>query len=173
MASRRILRVDLTGEYQRKFDEIKKNFRYNTNAETIRALIDNFNPGINLIKVPIELIGEITKAMNPRTKKKYGIFTVEDFIKQAIISYRDKIQSEKGSLLDWEVRADLTESQRGIAIAFFELQSKNQKGLTLTEIAEFLRKEPRDIKEDLEYLLSVELVEKRYLGSDVPFYYAP
>ncbi|MFW9995334.1 MAG: hypothetical protein ACFFD4_25075, partial [Candidatus Odinarchaeota archaeon] len=167
--TRKILRVDLNEDYNQKFEKIKDNNRYKTDAATIRALIDQFRPGANQVKIAVELMAKIEEELkNPMVRTKYGIFNQDDFFVKAILYFFEKIKSEKGSLLEWDVRSELTESQRGIAIAFFELQSKNPSGLTSSVLAEFLGKEEKDLEYDLDYLLKSGLLEKH--GSK---YYAP
>jgi hypothetical protein len=172
--TRKILRTDLRGAYKQKFENIKAQQRFETDADTVRALIEHYDPSSNMIRIETELIGRIKEELeNPRTRIKYGLFKVEDFIAQAIITYIEKIRSERGSLLDWDVRSQLSESQREVAIAFFELQTKHPIGLTRVEVANFLQRTEKSLEADLEYLVRAGLLEKRFHKQKIHIYYAP
>ena len=166
---KKVLRVDLKDDYKERFEEIKEANKYNSDAALIRSLIDQFKLGIDQIRISTEMLEKIKQEVqNPLTRIKYGIFNVDDFVLRALINFFEKIDNERGSLLEWGVRSKLTETQREIGIAFFELQAKNASGLTKTILAEFLNKTENEIESDLMFLIKSGLVEKH--GD---YYYAP
>lgn len=166
---KKILRVDLKDDYKERFEKIKIENKYSSDAEVIRALIDQFKLGIDQVKVDVKILDKIRQELkNPLFQIKYGIFTPDEFIIRAIINFFNKIKEERGSILDWEVRSELSESQRGIAIAFFELQTKNPSGLSKKQISDFLNKDELEIENDISYLVKSGLLEHH--GT---LYYAP
>lgn len=167
---KKILRVDLKEDYKQRFDEIKEEKKYNSDAALVRDLIDQFKIGIDQIRIGSEILDKIRQEIqNPLVRMKYGIFSVDDFVLRSIINFFEKISTERGSLLEWDVRSQLSETQREIAIAFLELQAKNPSGITRKQIAEFLhKKEEEELEGDISFLTKSGLLEKHGL-----LYYAP
>ena len=166
---KKVLRVDLKEDYKQRFDEIKEERNYSSDAAVVRDLIDQFKMGIDQIRIGSEILDKIRQELqNPLVRMNYGIFSVDDFVLRALISFFEKIASEKGSLLEWDVRSRLSENQRDIAIAFLELQTKNPTGITKKQIAEYLLKKEEDLDGDIEFLAKSGLLERH--GS---LYYAP
>ena len=177
--AKKVLRVDLHSEEGEKFDKYKNDYSLKTDAETIREMINKFYLLDQSILIPPELIDKITKELsNARTKARYNVWTPEQFVSKAVVDFLEKIKNEKGSLLDWSVRSELTENQLAIATAFLELQkSKNDRfssGFSIEELASELHKNETDLLDDLQYLTSLDLIYKIKRGKDQKtYYYAP
>lgn len=177
--AKKILRVDLRDEEGEKFENYKQKHSYKTDAEAIREMIKQFYLLDQSIIIPSELMEKIVKELtNARTKAKYSVWSPEQFVSKAIVEFLEKIKTNRGSLLEWDVRSELTENQLAIATAFIELQkSKNDQdpvGVSLEELCKELHKDKDEIINDLNYLSSIELIYKIKRGKDrKTYYYAP
>jgi hypothetical protein len=158
---KKILRVDLKDDYCKRFEEIKEKNKYESDAALVRALIDQYKLALDQIRIGTEILDKIRQEIqNPMVRLKYGIFHVDDFVLRALINFFEKIKSERGSLLEWDVRSQLSETQREIAIAFFELQTKNPSGITKSQIADFLNKKEEELESDIVFLSKSGLLER-------------
>lgn len=176
---KKILRVDLHEEEGEKFENYKQSHTYKTDAEAIREMIKQFYLLDQSIIIPSELMEKINKELtNARTKAKYSVWSPEQFVAKAIVDFLEKIKINRGSLLDWDVRSELTENQLAIATAFIELQkTKNDQGpvgISLEELSKELHKDEDEFISDLNYLSSLDLIYKIKRGKDQKtYYYAP
>ena len=166
---KKIKRVDLKDDYKERFEQIKEEGNFESDAAVVRALINQYKKGIYQIDIEKEIFDRISQELeNPFFRIRYGIFSPDNFVLKAIINFFGQIKKEKGSLLDWDVRSQLTPKQRSIAIAFLELQNNNPKGISKNQIAEFLNVDENDLDNDLKYLIHSGLIENH--GK---LYYAP
>ena len=176
---KKVLRVDLYEEEGEKFENYKQSQSYKTDAEAIREMIKKFYLLDQSIIVPAELMEKITRELsNARTKAKYSVWTVDQFVSKAIVDFLEKIKKNRGSFLDWDVRSDLTENQLAIATAFIELQKTKDElspiGFSIEELSKELQKCEDEIINDLNYLTSIDLIYKIKRGKEQKtYYYAP
>lgn len=176
---KKVLRVDLREEEVEKFDMYKQSHSYKTDAEAIREMIKQFYLLDQSILIPSELMEKVTRELsNARTKAKYNVWSTEQFVSKAIVDFLEKIKNNRGSLLDWDVRSELTETQLEIATAFIELQKTkdvhSSVGFSLEELSKELHKNKDEIINDLNYLTSIDLIYKIKRGKEQKIhYYAP
>ena len=165
------IRVDLDEEDAKRFETVQEKFKLKNKAEVVRFCVNKVYYGVAL-EIDEDLHIEIDKMVNSHhIKIRYGITSVNDFIKRATSDYLVKLKKE-WSLKNWSMRQTLSQEENDTAVALVELQLQKIPGVTIEDLVEYLKKDQKVIREHLEKFVKDGLLDFRESHSKI-YYYAP
>ena len=141
------IKVDLIGDHRKWFEEIQSKHAFPSYAEVVRymTLVTWENDQSDSVKlyelneIQINTIKEYISRVD--IKQKYNIFTVKDFVKEAINRLLGELDEQNKSILHWEIKSKLHGDKREIALAFAECQKESPTSeVTLKDIADKLNR---------------------------------
>lgn len=119
-------RIDLSGQHLYHFNELKEINRFEKNVDVFRFALKIAFEEEKIQKITgvnSEYRDIINNYINrDDVRKKFKIFNIEDFTKKAIDNYLDTIMeyTSKRTILNWDIRADLSGDPKDVALAFRE-----------------------------------------------------
>ena len=164
------IRVDLDDEDASKFQSIQEKFKLKNKAEVLRFCVNKVYHGMAL-ELDEDLYKEIHKIItSPHIKVRYAIANTDDFIKRAVSEFLTILKKE-WSLKNWNMRQILSQEENDTAVALLELQLKKVPGVTIEDLTEYLKIDPRIIREHLEKFMEEALLDFRESRGKI-YYYA-
>ncbi|MFW9991679.1 MAG: hypothetical protein ACFFD4_06435 [Candidatus Odinarchaeota archaeon] len=165
------IRVDLDNEDEEKFIYVQDKFRLKNKAEVLRFCVNKVYHGTAL-EIDEDLYKEIDKVISSYyIRIKYGITSVDDFIKRAVTDFLETLKKER-SLRNWSMRQSLSEEENDTAVALLDLQRKNIPGVTIEDLEEYLNGDRSKIGQHLEKFVGEALLEFRESRGKI-YYHAP
>ncbi|MFW9906522.1 MAG: hypothetical protein ACFFFH_19605 [Candidatus Thorarchaeota archaeon] len=164
------IRVDLDKEDAKMFQSIQDEFKLKNKAEVLRFCVNKVYHGMTL-EIDEDLYKEIHKIISSRhIKVHYAISNIDDFIKRAISEFLVTLKKE-WSLKNWSMRETLTQEENDTAVALLELQLQKVPGVTIEDLAEYLKIDQNIIREHLEIFMEEALLDFRESRGKI-YYYA-
>jgi Arc/MetJ-type ribon-helix-helix transcriptional regulator len=164
------VKIDLSGKHKDWFTQIQKRHAFQSYAEVIRYMIfatweleqSDSSAVFELNEHHVNLIKSYISRAD--IQDSYQVFTVNDFIREAIRKLLEEIKSSMKTILHWDVKSRLSGEEKEIAIAFAEcLNESVTKEVTVEQIAQKLNK--RNL-EKVEQILD-EFVQRDLLSREI------
>ncbi len=164
------IRVDLDEEDARKFRSVQKKFKLKNKAEVLRFCVNKVYHEM-VLEIDDDLYAEIHKIISSRDIKiRYAITSVDDFIKRAISEFLTTLKKE-WSLKNWSMRQTLSQEENDTAVALLELQLEKIPGVTIEDLAKYLKKDQKTLNLHLEKFIDDALLDFRESQGKI-YYYA-
>ena len=139
------IKVDLTGDHRKWFEEIQKKHAFPSYAEVVRYMTlitweDDQADSVKLFEINEIQLAEIKKFISRiDIKQKYKIFSVKEFIQTAIDRFLIELEGDNKSILHWDVKSKLSGERKEIAVAFSECQRESKTSeVTVEQLAKKL-----------------------------------
>jgi len=164
------IRVDLDNEDANMFQSIQEEFKLKNKAEVLRFCVNKVYHGMTL-DLDEDLYNEIHKIISSRhIKIRYAITNIDDFIKRAVSEFLATLKKE-WSLKNWSMRQILSQEENDTAVALLELQLQKVPGVTIEDLVEYLKIDPKIIRDHLEKFMGDALLDFRESQGKI-YYYA-
>ena len=163
------IRVYLDAEDEEKFKDIQNRFNLKNKAEVLRFCLNKVYHGITL-EIDEDLHNEIYKIISSRQIKiRYAITSVNDFIKRSISEFLVTLR-EEWSLGNWNMRQTLSQEENDTALALLELQLSKIPGVTIQDLADYLKIDQVVISQHLEKFMADALLDFRESHGKIYYY---
>ncbi|MFX0205610.1 MAG: hypothetical protein ACFFDT_06450 [Candidatus Hodarchaeota archaeon] len=164
------IRVDLDKEDEKRFKTVQEQYKLKNNAEVLRFCVNKVFYGMTL-DIDADISNEIQNLITSRhIKIKYGITSIDDFIKRAISDFLETLK-EEWSLKNWTMRQTLTPEENDTAVALLELQLKKIPGVTVDVLRDHLKTDSTIVRKHLEKFIEEGLLDFRESQGKI-YYYA-
>lgn len=164
------IRVNLDKIDEKKFLAVQELFKLKNKADVVRFCVNKVFHNM-VLEIDEDIQNEILRIITSRhIKIKYGISSVDDFIKRAISDFLDTLKTE-WSLKNWSTRQILTQEESDTAVAILELQMRKIPGVTIEDLEEYLNVDKQTIRKHLEKFIADSLLDFRAFD-DIIYYYA-
>jgi Arc/MetJ-type ribon-helix-helix transcriptional regulator len=120
--------VELEGKYVEMLNQLKNTGPINSNAEAIRyALYETTrDQSFKIDELQLDTIQNLLKSKF--VKSKFLVYSVLDFVQNAINGYIMYVRENMPSIQDWDVRAELNDNEAKIALALIACQEESVGG---------------------------------------------
>ena len=163
------IRVDLDREDAEMFQSIQEEFKLKNKAEVLRFCVNKVYHGMTL-EIDEDLHNEIHKIISSRhIKIRYAITSTDDFVKRAISEFLTTLKKE-WSLKNWSMRQTLSQEENDTAVALLELQLQKIPGVTMEDLVDYLKIDPKVIREHLEKFMEDALLDFRESQGNIYYY---